>query len=281
MDAANNGNTAATQFSTNYDATLPSAPVILNIDSYTCATDITTTADKTLIFNGTAESSAIIELFINSTAVGKTTATASGTWSFDHTATTLANGTYNVTATATDAAKNTSILSDVFTIKVDDVDTDSDGIHDFCDTDDDNDGVLDVDDNSYLPNPDQADTNNNGIGDVQEDCDNDGVLNYYDEDNAGCYAKIAIRKSYGFSPNGDGVNDEWVIENIAQFPNNMVQVFNRSGKLVYKMKGYNNTFDGKSNKVSSSAKLPVGPYIYIIDLGDGSKPLRGWLYINY
>ena len=280
-DTANNGNSVATQFTTDYDATPPASPQILNIDSYSCATDTTTTADKTLVFNGTSESNAIIEVFINTTSVGKITAAANGTWSFDHTATVLANGTYNVTATATDIANNTSTLSDAFIIKVDDVDTDGDGIHDFCDTDDDNDGVLDVDDNSYLPNPDQADTNNNGIGDVQEDCDNDGILNYYDKDNSSCYSIVAKTKQYGFSPNGDGVNDGWVIENIAQFPNNTVQVFNRSGKLVYKMKGYNNTFDGKSNKVSSSTKLPVGPYLYIIDLGDGSKPLRGWLYINY
>ena len=28
-------------------------------------------------------------------------------------------------------------------------------------------------------------------------------------------------------------------------------------------------------------KLPVGPYVYTIDLGDGSAPVRGWLYVNY
>ena len=33
--------------------------------------------------------------------------------------------------------------------------------------------------------------------------------------------------------------------------------------------------------VEQELGLPVGPYIFIIDLGDGSKPTRGWLYINY
>jgi gliding motility-associated-like protein len=281
QDAATNGNTAATQFVVEYDVISPNAPSVLYIDSYTCARDLTTTADQTLVFNGTAEANSTIELFINNNSVGTTTTSANGVWSYDHTAVTLANGTYNVTAIATDTAKNTSASSEVFTIKVDTTDTDGDLIHDFCDDDDDNDGVLDSVDNSYLPNPDQADTNNNGIGDVQEDCDNDGILNYYDTDNAGCTDNIRQKKKYGFSPNGDGVNENWVIENIQQFPNNVVSVYNRSGKLVFKMKGYNNSFNGYSNKVNSNSKLPVGPYIFLIDFGDGSKPVRGWLYINY
>lgn len=65
----------------------------------------------------------------------------------------------------------------------DQLDTDGDGIGDVCDDDDDGDGVLDVDDNCPLtPNADQADTDGDGIGDVCDpDIDNDGVLN--DDDN--------------------------------------------------------------------------------------------------
>lgn len=92
---------------------------------------------------------------------------------------------------------------------------------------------------------------------------------------------IVLKKKYGFSPNGDGINDNWTIENIEQYPNNMVSVFNRSGKLVYKQKGYENSWNGISNKIGGNNKLPVGPYIFIIDLGDGSQPTQGWLYINY
>jgi hypothetical protein len=45
----------------------------------------------------------------------------------------------------------------------------------------DNDGVLNADDNCiYTPNPDQADSDNNGVGDVCEDDDGDGVLNFED-----------------------------------------------------------------------------------------------------
>jgi gliding motility-associated-like protein len=282
IDAATNGNTAATQFTVIYDNSPPDAPNVLYIDSYTCARDLTTTADNTLVFNGSAEPATTIEVFVNTVSVGTTISAVTGAWSFDHSATVLANGVYNVTATATDAATNTSSLSTVFTTKVDNVDTDGDLIHDFCDDDDDNDGVLDADDNSYLPNPDQADTNNNGIGDVQEDCDNDGILNYFDTDVASCQTSIVLKKKYGFSPNGDGINDTWVIENIALYPNNVVRVYNRSGKVVYQIKGYNNTFDGMSNKVNSTKKLPVGVYYFTVEFNTpGAKPAKGWIYINY
>ena len=281
-DDANNGNTAANQFSITYDATKPPAPTVLSIDSYTCPRDITTTADNTLIFNGNAEPNTTIELTINNSSVGTTAVATNGVWSFDHTSVTLTDGTYNVTAKSTDASGNISDISSVFTIVVSTLDTDGDLIHDFCDDDDDNDGVLDAVDNSYLPNPDQADTNNNGIGDVQEDCDNDGILNYYDTDNVTCQARIVMKAKYGFSPNGDGVNETWVIENIALHPNNVVNIYNRSGKLVYQMKGYNNTFNGYSNKINSNSKLPVGAYYFTVEFNTpGAKPAKGWLYINY
>ena len=158
------------------------------------------------------------------------------------------------------------------------LDTDGDGIADGDDTDDDNDGVLDDDDNSPLiPNPDQKDTDGDGLADVEEDCDNDGIINYYDTDVASCQEPILMKKKYGFSPNGDGVNDTWVVEDIELFPNNVVNIYNRSGKLVFTMKGYGNTYDG----TFKGKKLPVGAYLYIIDLGNGSQPTRGWIYINY
>jgi len=64
----------------------------------------------------------------------------------------------------------------------DQIDTDNDGEGDACDTDDDNDGVPDLDDNCPLTaNADQADADDDGIGDVcDDDADNDGVPNGVD-----------------------------------------------------------------------------------------------------
>ncbi len=64
----------------------------------------------------------------------------------------------------------------------DQTDTDMDGEGDACDIDDDNDGILDIDDNCPLvANADQADFDGDGIGDVcDDDIDNDGLANAVD-----------------------------------------------------------------------------------------------------
>ena len=76
-----------------------------------------------------------------------------------------------------------------------------------------------------------------------------------------------------FSPNGDGINEKFVIDNINDtncYPDNTVEIYNRWGILVYSTKGYNNTsnaFDGNSNgrlTISQSSGLPAGTYFYIL-----------------
>ncbi|WP_350287839.1 thrombospondin type 3 repeat-containing protein [uncultured Croceitalea sp.] len=64
----------------------------------------------------------------------------------------------------------------------DQADNDNDGNGDVCDNDDDNDGILDIDDNCpFEPNADQEDGDNDGTGDVcDDDLDNDGVSNSLD-----------------------------------------------------------------------------------------------------
>ena len=81
-----------------------------------------------------------------------------------------------------------------------------------------------------------------------------------------------------FSPNDDQQNDTFYIECIENYPDNLLQVFNRWGNLVYFKKGYDNTWDGKDYK--SSRKLPEGTYFYILDLGDNFMKTSGWLYIK-
>jgi gliding motility-associated-like protein len=80
------------------------------------------------------------------------------------------------------------------------------------------------------------------------------------------YPEIKIPN--GFSPNADGKNDVWQIDNIFQFPDNVVEVYNRWGELLFMSKGYAVPFDGKYN----GKNLPVGTYYYIIDLHHPSAP---------
>ena len=73
----------------------------------------------------------------------------------------------------------------------------------------------------------------------------------------------------GFSPNGDQINDTWVIPGIENFPNNKVCVFNRWGNQIFCQNNYLNTaawdgtWDGKD--------LPDGTYFYVIDDGAGNQ----------
>ncbi|WP_299108978.1 gliding motility-associated C-terminal domain-containing protein [uncultured Tenacibaculum sp.] len=107
-----------------------------------------------------------------------------------------------------------------------------------------------------------------------------------DEDNDGisdaCDSKEIVL-SKGFSPNGDGVNDTWVIENINNYPNSKIEIFNRWGEKMYQVNNYQNDWDAKSNqRGGSNEKLPVGSYLYIINLNEpGFGTIQGWLYINY
>ncbi|WBX73136.1 Ig-like domain-containing protein [Tenacibaculum pacificus] len=90
------------------------------------------------------------------------------------------------------------------------------------------------------------------------------------------------------TPDNDGDNDAFFISCIdkPEYAKNTVEIFNRWGNTVYKASGYNNesvAFTGISNgrsTISVDEKLPPGTYYYVIDLGDGSKPKVGWLYIN-
>jgi gliding motility-associated-like protein len=81
----------------------------------------------------------------------------------------------------------------------------------------------------------------------------------------------------GFSPNGDGKNDEWVIDYIDQFPNNTVEVYNRWGEQLFHSQGYKTPFNGKFR----GKDLPVGTYYYIIHLNHPAytKPYTGPLTI--
>ena len=63
------------------------------------------------------------------------------------------------------------------------------------------------------------------------------------------------------TPNGDGYNDYWVLENISYTEGCNVKIFNRWGAQVFETNNYDNTWEGKSN---NGEILPEGVYYYII-----------------
>ena len=86
----------------------------------------------------------------------------------------------------------------------------------------------------------------------------------------------------GFSPNGDGINDLFVIRGIDRFPSNSIVIFNRWGDKLFEASPYTNTWDGTSStgiRIGGN-ELPVGTYFYVLDLGDGSSIHKGTIYLN-
>jgi gliding motility-associated-like protein len=74
-----------------------------------------------------------------------------------------------------------------------------------------------------------------------------------------------------FSPNGDNINDTWVIKYLDSYPDCMMQVFTRSGQPIFNSKGYKVPWDGKYK----GQPLPVATYYYIIKSEIGKKLLSG------
>ncbi len=73
----------------------------------------------------------------------------------------------------------------------------------------------------------------------------------------------------GISPNGDGVNDKFVIASADEFPLSQLLVYNRYGDEVWRNDGdgYQNDFDGTWKK--NGQPLPDGSYWYIFRFNDG------------
>jgi gliding motility-associated-like protein len=99
-----------------------------------------------------------------------------------------------------------------------------------------------------------------------------------------------------FSPNGDGINEVFIIDNIDDtncYPDNTVEIYNRWGVLVFDAQGYNNTtkafrgFSEGRSTITQSSGLPTGTYFYILNYTsvDGNDKIQtnkkdGYLYLN-
>lgn len=77
-----------------------------------------------------------------------------------------------------------------------------------------------------------------------------------------------VKPNDGLSPNGDGINDVWTIPNIEQFPNALVEVYNRWGELLFHSVGYATKWDATYN----GKDLPVGTYYFVINLNSDLHP---------
>ena len=180
----------------------------------------------------------------------------------------------------------------------------------------DNDASLNIDLNSYLPegtnregnwssststpnldgsvfSPYQAPTGHYDFQYLYNDGNCNQTANVTIEVNNDCYVAPAcnLLVHNSFSPNNDGINEVFFIENIDQincFPTNSVEIYNRWGVLVFKINQYDNlnrVFRGISEgraTLNESEKLPTGTYYYIIKYEDENSNVKeqvGYVYL--
>jgi len=94
-----------------------------------------------------------------------------------------------------------------------------------------------------------------------------------------------------FSPNGDGVHDNFKIKCLYNFENPTIEIYNRWGKLIFSKDHYGDTdywgsetdawWNGRAERGLSigNQQLPAGTYYYLLKL-DQSKVLKGFLFLN-
>ena len=127
-------------------------------------------------------------------------------------------------------------------------------------------------------------TSNNGLSSLTT-----GALVSNNRIDLGLYDALALgtrlrntvlNVSQAITPNGDGINDVWFIENIDRYPNAQIWVYSRWGNEVFHSSGnYSNQWNGSFE--NNNKPLPEAAYFYRIDQdNDRSIDLEGWLYIT-
>ncbi|MFM8596585.1 MAG: PKD-like domain-containing protein, partial [Flavobacteriales bacterium] len=80
-----------------------------------------------------------------------------------------------------------------------------------------------------------------------------------------------------FTPNGNSINDTWVIPGLEGYNKKEMAVYSRYGTLVYYSSAYANDWDG--TLMGNGVAVPDGTYYYTLTL-DGGKQQSGYVYIN-
>jgi len=84
------------------------------------------------------------------------------------------------------------------------------------------------------------------------------------------------------SPNGDELNDTWNIKYISRYKQIDIEIYNRWGNIIYTFNGSGEEYSDKTRQFNGTYKgqdLPIGGYVYILNLHDDKEVKKGVLSI--
>jgi hypothetical protein len=159
-------------------------------------------------------------------------------------------------------------------------DTDKDSIPNYLDSDDDGDGIPTIEEN---PDP-----NGDGNPNDAKDTDGNGIPDYLQFSNTSNDDLIIYN---AVAPDGGNpLNAVFTIENIENYPDNTVMIFDRWGIKVYETNGYNqngNVFRGEASgntRYSNGARVNEDTYFYTIqyrkNTNESYRKRAGYLYLK-
>jgi gliding motility-associated-like protein len=85
---------------------------------------------------------------------------------------------------------------------------------------------------------------------------------------------LPLEMPTGFSPNGDGKNDLFVVHGLEAYPENNITIFNRWGNIVFATDDYRNDWNGTDNW---GANLPEGTYFVVLKIENTDIVLKGYV----
>jgi len=81
------------------------------------------------------------------------------------------------------------------------------------------------------------------------------------------------------TPDGDGINDSWTIDNIGSFSKNSVTIVDRWGNVIFTASPYDNQRKAWDGTDSSGKKVAAGTYFYSLNLGNGTRVKKGFIEV--
>lgn len=81
------------------------------------------------------------------------------------------------------------------------------------------------------------------------------------------------------TPNGDGLNDKWIIDCIENFPENNVIIFNRWGDKIINIRNYDNKDQVWKGTNQDNSPVPDGTYYYVLTIKNGGTHC-GWIFVR-